>query len=307
MMNKLPKISIIGTGRVGAAVAFSLLIKGLAKEMVLVDYNADVAAGEALDLLHATCFANPIDIYSGDYAATKGSDIVIISASVSAKGMKSRLDLCQGNVELFKQTIPQIAKASPEAILLIISNPLDIMTYVALKLSGFAKSKVIGTGTLIDSGRFRSLLANRAKVHPDDVSAYILGEHGDSQFPVLSRADIGGVVFKKHSAEVVADIFEQTRFGGYAVIKRKGFTCYSIALATVTLVASIVYDSRRIYPVSTLVNGYCGVDDICISVPAIIGGEGILRILELEMTTVEQKSFRNSAEILQKIIASLRL
>ena len=275
--------------------------------MVLVDYNADVAAGEALDLLHATCFASPIDIYSGDYADTKDSDIVIISSSIPAKNFKSRLDLCQGNTELFKQIIPKIAKVSPGAILVIISNPLDIMTYIALKISGFAKSKVMGTGTLIDSGRFRSLLANKAKVNPEDVSAYILGEHGDSQFPVLSRADVGGVPFKKHSAEIIAEIFAQARLGGYAVIKKKGFTNYSIALATTTLVSSIVYNSRRVYPISTLVSGYCGVNDVCISVPAIIGSEGVLRTLDLDMNENEQESFRNSAKILQEVIASLQL
>jgi L-lactate dehydrogenase len=307
MMTKLPKISIIGTGRVGSAIAFSLLIKGLAKEMVLVDYNPDVAAGDALDLMHATCFASPIDIHGGDYADTKDSDIVIISSSIPSKDIKSRLDLCQGNTELFKQTIPKIANASPNAILIIISNPLDIMTYVALKISGFSASKVIGIGTMIDSGRFRSLIAHEAQINPEEIHAYILGEHGDSQFPVLSYADVGGVPFRPKSTET-KKIFEQARLGGYTVMNKKGFTNYSIALATATLVDCIVYDRHKIYPVSTLINGYCEVDDVCISVPTIIGSEGILKIVELnDMTTSEQRAFHDSAKILKELIGSLKL
>jgi L-lactate dehydrogenase len=221
MMSKLPKISIIGDGRVGSAIAFSLLLKGLAKEMVLVDYNSDVAVGDALDLSHATTFANSVNIYSGDYADTKDSDIVVISSSVPCKDLTSRLDFSQGNTDHFKEMIPKIVKASPNAILLVISNPLDIMTYVALKISGFPSSRVIGTGTLIDTGRFRSLLAKEVKINPEDIHVYILGEHGDSQFPLLSCGEIGGIPFDRTSPKI-KEICEQTRLWAYHIIQKKG-------------------------------------------------------------------------------------
>lgn len=307
MVSKAPKISIVGMGRVGSVVAFSILMKGLAAEMVLVDYNPDVAEGDALDLLHASSFTSPVDIRGGDYSDTKNSDVVIICASIPSKNIKSRLDLCKGNTDLFKEIIPKIAKASPEAILIVITNPLDIMTYCALKISKFPPSRVMGTGTLIDSGRFRALLARASKINSEEIHAYILGEHGDRQFPVLSQADVGCVRFKERSKARVAEIFKETRQGGYLVMQKKGFTNYAIALATNTLVECIVKDERKIYPVSTLVDGYCGIKNICLSIPAIIGREGILRTLELEMRKEEQKAFKDSARILKDIINSLEL
>ncbi|MBU0686916.1 MAG: L-lactate dehydrogenase [Candidatus Margulisbacteria bacterium] len=305
-MDKGAKISLVGTGRVGSAVAFSTLIKGLAKEMVLVDYNPKAAEGDALDLLHASCFAQPVDVRGGDYPDTKDSDIVIISASIPMKDIKSRLDLCQGNVELFKQIIPKIAQASPNAIIILITNPLDIMTYAALKISGFPKERVIGTGTLIDSGRFRSLVANAAHINPEEIHAYIIGEHGDSQFPVLSRANVGGRKFRERAKPKIEEFFEQTKKGGYLVMEKKGFTNYAIALSTTTLVECIVKDLKKIYPVSTLVNDYYGVSDLCISVPTIIGSGGAERVIDLELDENEIKKFQDSAKILKDITTSLK-
>jgi len=306
MISKAPKISIIGAGRVGSTVAFSLLMKGLASELVLVDYNRNAADGDALDLLHASSFAHPMVIRGGDYPDTAGSDIVIICASIPAKDIKSRLDLCQGNTDLFKQIIPKIAAASPQAILIIITNPLDVMTYAALKISNFPANRVIGTGTMIDSGRFRALLSDAAKINPDEIHAYILGEHGDSQFPVFSLANVGGVKFKERSKVKIDDLFQQTQQGGYLVMQKKGFTNYGIALATATIVECIVKDERKIYPVSTLVNNNYGVADLCISVPCVIGREGVGRIIELELSAEEQKAFQGSAKVLQEITTSLK-
>lgn len=307
MIGQAPKISIIGMGKVGSAIAFSILIKGLGGEMVLVDFYREAAEGDALDLLHASPFAHPIEIRAGDYDDTRDSDVVIICASIPSKGIQSRLDLCQGNATLFREIIPQIVAASPEAILLIITNPLDIMTHAALKISGFPAARVLGTGTLIDSGRFRSLLAAEAKIHPDEIHAYILGEHGDSQFPVLSQAGVGSVPFSERSAGRVAELFEQARQGGYMVMKKKGFTNYAIALATATIVEAIVQDRRKIYPVSTRVEGYYGLQDLCLSVPAIIGSGGVLRTVPVELNEEEQKALRKSAAVLEEIIRSLQL
>ena len=300
----MAKISVIGCGKVGSAIAFSLLIKGLASEMVLVDYNPKAAEGDALDLLQASCFIHPMDIRGGDYPDTKDSDIVIVTASVPMNDIKSRLDLCQGNVELFKGVIPQIAKASPNASIIMITNPLDIMTYAALKLSGFPSRRVIGTGTMIDSGRFRALIASETRINADELHAYIIGEHGDSQFAALSSANVGGRKFKESLR--INELFEQTRKGGYLVMEKKGFTNYAIALSTATLVESILKDLRKIYPVSTLVNNYYGVSDLCISVPCIISREGVARVVEIELNDKEQKAFQDSARTLQDITTSLK-
>jgi len=306
MIAKAPKVSIVGMGRVGSAVAYSILVKGLAGEMVLVDYNRNSADGEALDLLHASSFATPMDIKGGDYPDTKDSDVVIVCASIPSKDIKSRLDLCQGNTDLFKQVIPKIASASPNAILIIITNPLDVMTYAALKISKFPSNRVIGTGTLIDSGRFRALLSNAAKINPAEIHAYILGEHGDSQFPVFSLANVGGVKFQEKSKVKIDEYFDQTKKGGYLVMEKKGYTNWGIALATANLVECIVNDQKKILSVSTLVNNYCGVSDLCISVPAIVGREGVSRVIELEMSAEEQKAFQSSAKVLQEVTTSLK-
>ena len=302
----MPKISLIGIGKVGSTIAYSILLKGLASEMVLVDCNHDVADGDALDLLHASTFAHPMQIRSGDYSDAKDSDIVIICASIPSKDIKSRLDLCHGNTNLFKEIIPKITQASPNAILIVITNPIDIMVFTALKISRFPASRVIGTGTMVDSGRFRALLAAKTKVNPTDIHAYIIGEHGESQLPVLSRADMRSISIQERSTAETAKIFEQTRWGGDMVIQKKGFTNYAIALATATLVECIIYDKHKIYPVSTFVNDYYGMQDLCISVPAIIGRKGVDRILHIELNEDEQKAFQHSAKIIKDIISSLQ-
>ncbi|MBU0573029.1 MAG: L-lactate dehydrogenase [Candidatus Margulisiibacteriota bacterium] len=306
MINKAPKISVIGDGRVGSVVAYSLLLKELAGEIMLVDYNKNFAEGDALDMLHASAFTRQTDIVAGDYEDTKGSDIVIITASIPMKDIKSRLDLCQGNTELFKDIIPRLVKASPEAVLILISNPLDIMTYIALKISKLAAGKVIGTGTMIDSGRFRALVASEARICPDEIHAFILGEHGDSQFPAFSSAEVGGRRFRDRSKDKLKELFDQTVKGGYAVMQKKGFTNYAIAMATATLVDSIVNDRKKIYPVSTLINDYHGFSDLCISVPAVIGRNGVERVVDMEFTPEEEAAFKKSARMLQDINGSIK-
>ena len=208
---------------------------------------------------------------------------------------------------IHKNIIPRIAKASPGAVLVIITNPLDIMTYVALKISQFPASRVMGTGTLIDSGRFRALLAKEGNINPEEVHTYILGEHGDSQFPVVSLADVGGIRLKEKVKDRIADIFDNTKNGGQMVMQKKGYTNYAIALATSTLVECIVYDKRKIYPVSTLVDRECGVEDVCISIPCVIGRKGIVHRLELDMNDEEKEAFKNSAGLLKDIISSLEI
>ncbi|HHT09954.1 MAG TPA: L-lactate dehydrogenase [Atribacter sp.] len=302
------KISLVGVGRVGSMLALTILMKGLAKEMVLVGENNHQAQGEAYDLIHASSFAHPMKIYAGPIEATSHSDIIVVSASVPMTNMKNRLDLGTGNATLFRNLIPQLSQLSPEAIFIIITNPVDIMTYYTIRLSNFPPSRVMGTGTLIDSGRFRSLLGLYSGIHPEDIHAYILGEHGESEFPVLSLADFGGmgmenslpVCRKTCPLKNLAEVFEEAKDGGMLVYRHKGYTNHAIALATCTLIEAIFKDSGRILPVSTLIDGYLGVTDMCLSMPVVLGQEGILKIIELNMNEQEQTAFRSSAAVLKK-------
>ncbi|MCG8583826.1 MAG: lactate dehydrogenase, partial [Pirellulales bacterium] len=223
------KISIVGIGRVGGAIAFSIVQHGVADELVLVNRTHKIAEGEAQDLLHANAFtAKPMIIRAGEVSDTAKSDIVILCASVPyPTDMKSRSEMAGGNHAILSELVPAIAQASPGAILVVITNPVDAMTFLVHKLSGFPATKVIGTGTLIDSARYRALLSREFKIHPDDIRAYILGEHGDRQFPALSLAMIGGVSIR-HS-EAAQRLFDDTVRGGYEVMERKGYTNYAIA------------------------------------------------------------------------------
>lgn len=299
------KISIIGTGRVGSTLGFAVVMKGLANELVLVNRTHAVAVGEALDLCHASTLApDPIHVYAGNIEDTQGSDIVVLCASVPfGKQYTTRNDLAVGNTELFRQYVPQIVKHSPGTCLLIVTNPVDVMSYVAWKLSELPSDRVIGTGTLIDSMRYRSLLSEELGIHPDDIRAYILGEHGDSQFPALSLALYGGERVKE--SEAAQRLFEQTVRSGYDVVQRKGHTNFAIALAASLIIESIAHDSHRTMPVSTLIDGYAGVSDVYLSVPAVIGRAGIVRTLHPQLNHKEKQAFVQSADVVQDVIHTI--
>lgn len=298
------KISIVGIGRVGGSIAMTIVQEGVADELVLVNRTSDIAQGEAQDLLHASALTTkPMTIRAGDLVDTAESDIVILCPSIPLPSdLESRGDFATGNRALLAELVPTIAAESPEAILLVVTNPVDAMTYVVLKASGFPPSRVIGTGTLIDSARYRSLLSREFKIHPDDIRAYILGEHGDCQFPALSLAMTGGVSIR--DSEASRRLFDETRRGGYEVVNRKGYTNYAIALATLLIVKSIVGDWHRTMPVSTLIDGYLDVHDVCLSVPAVIGREGIVRQLRPPLAADEVVAFQRAAAAVQKTIAA---
>ncbi len=296
------KISVVGIGRVGSALAFTVVIKGLADELVLVHRTEEVADGEARDLAHASAFADHrMTIRAGQVEDTSGSDVVVVCASVpQPRDIADRAELGLGNTRLFRQLIPPLAAASPEAILLVVTNPVDVMTYFALQWSGFPASRVLGTGTLIDSGRFRALLSAHANIHPDDLRAYILGEHGDTQFPALSLALTGGEPIPP--TQTVGRLFDETVRSGYEVVQKKGFTNYAVALAAGLILESIVHDERRTMPVSTLIDGYLGVHDVCLSVPAVVGRAGIARALEPPLSADEVVAFHASADTVRQTI-----
>lgn len=297
------KISVVGVGRVGSTVAFSLVVRGLAEEVVLVDRAEEMAKGEAWDLMHSTAFTEHYtEVRAGGYEDTAGSEVVVIGASVPWKPeFRSRLDLAIGNAELYREIVPRIAKASPNAVLVVVTNPVDVMTHHALTLSGFDPARVIGTGTLIDSARFRSLLSQELGIHPDDIRAYILGEHGDSQFPALSVALTGGKRVDSES-DRAREIFQSAIRAGHAVFERKGYTNYAIALSVATMVEAIVNDSRRTMPVSARVDGYLGVRDLCLSLPCVLGRGGVIRQLQPELSAEESEAFRQSARIVGEAI-----
>ncbi len=300
------KISIIGTGRVGSATAFALLLKGLAHELVMVGRDRTKAEGEARDLQHASAFIRPMKIYAGTIDATRDSQIVIITASSPWIDTTHRLTMAKDNTAIFREIIPQIARLSPDAILVVVTNPVDVMTHLALKLSRFSPNKVLGTGTLIDTGRFRSILAEAWGINALDVRAYILGEHGDSQFPALSVASAGGVKFDEHD-QLVMNAADQARTGGYEVFKHKGFTNFAVAIASMLICEAITTDSRAVLPVSTLIDGWHGVRDVCLSLPVVMGRAGIVRTLPIDLDEQEIGQLRESAKVLRGVIESLEV
>lgn len=297
------KVSIIGVGRVGSTVAYTLTMRGLGDELVLVNRRRQVAEGEAFDLQHALSFTDkPMTIRAGEVADTAGSDIVILCASVpTPPDITDRLALGPANAKLFDALIPPLAEASPRAILIVVSNPVDVLTHRTLILSHFEPTRVIGAGTLIDSARLRTMLSERVGIHPDDVRAYILGEHGASQFPAFSLARAGGAKLDERIANHA--LFEQAVDAGVRVFRHKGYTNYAISMATALIVDSIVHDARRTMPVSVRIDGWLGVSDVCLSVPAVVGRAGVTKVLTPELSDAEAAAFRRSAEVVREAIA----
>jgi len=301
------KITIVGMGRVGSAIAFASVIDPLASELLLINRNREKAEGDALDLNHASALRNSnMNIRAGDIADSAGSDIIIFTASMPyGDPTRKRLDLATENLPILREWIPPLAAASPDAILIMVTNPVDAMTYAAIKLSGFPPMRVIGTGTLLDSVRYRSLLSTELQIHADDIRAYILGEHGDSQFAAHSIAMTGGQRF--YASDTSRRMFTETVNMGYEVSRLKGHTCYGIAMATNLIIDSIVYDLRHTMPVSVLIDGYVGITDVCLSLPVVIGRAGVTRILHPPLNDDEQAMFKQSATKVKQTIAQMRL
>lgn len=301
------KVSMIGLGHVGATLAYTIVMKGLANELVLINRNIDKARSDAQDLIHSLAFTpHRMDIYAGGMGDAKGSDVVILCVSVPWQpSYNSRFDLAPGNVKLFKELLPSLVSSCPDATFIIITNPVDVMTYCMLKITGLPAHRVMGVGTLIDSARFREYLSQEKGVHPDDIRAYVLGEHGDSQFPALSIAYAGG----EHIANKIdsEEVFRQAAFSGQEIMKGKGYSNFAVSMATALIVESIFMDSLRTIPVSTLIDGYLGESDVCLSVPAIIGSKGIVRVLKPELNDEEQQAFHVCAGLIREQIDQLKI
>ncbi len=302
------KIAIVGVGAVGATSAYALMIAGLASEIVLVDVNEQKAQGEAMDLAHGAPFVRPVTIRSGKYADCAGAQIVVITAGAAQKPGETRLDLVKKNVGIFHSMIPQVAAAAPDAILLVVANPVDILTYATLKISGFAQGRVLGSGTVLDTARLRSLIGQRLSVDPRSVHAHVIGEHGDSEVVVWSRATVAGMPIEEFcaqrgtpcAADMQAEIGQQVVRAAYEIIERKGATFYAIGLAVRQLVEAILRDHNTVYTVSTLLTGQLGAEDVCLSLPSIVDRGGVEGVLVPGISDQEAAAFRRSADLLHE-------
>lgn len=309
------KVAVIGAGNVGATFAYALLQSGLASEIVLIDANHARAEGEAMDLNHAAPLARPARVWAGDYPDITGAAVTVVTAGSAQRPGETRLDLTARNVEIFKSIIPRVAVHNPKGIILIATNPVDILSYAAWKLSGLPKERVFGSGTVLDTARFRYLLSQYFKVDPRSVHAYIIGEHGDSEVPVWSLANIAGMRLPVYCAqndmgcagEDLEDIFRRTRDAAYHIIERKGATYYAIASGLLRIVEAILRDQSTVMSVSSYIQNYYDIEDVYLSLPTIIDAGGVERILRLELAPEEIIGLRNSANVLRQLIHDLKL
>jgi len=306
------KVSIIGGGgRVGSNAAFALQCAGLVSEIQLLDANADMAEGEALDLLHGSSAIADQRIYAGDYGRAKDSDIFVITAGLRRKPDESRLDLINRNVALFSGILDSIKAAGfrRDALIFVVSNPVDILTQLAAAKLGLPWSQVLGLGTMLDTARFRSLIAQELKLAPTQVKALILGEHGDSMFPVWSSATYAGLPLAKYpgcTPTFQSQIFERTKGSGAEVIRKKGGAGWAVGLTIAEVVHAIVRDQRQVLPVSTVQQGAYGLRGVALSVPTIVGRAGALAHVEVELWPKEQQALQASARALQDTFAKVQ-
>lgn len=299
------KISIIGGGGlVGSCTAFALQAAGIGNHIALIDANAEMAAGQALDLLHGTCITADQVFTSGGYEHIPDTDVICITAGLRRKPDESRLDLINRNVDLFLGILGDIRSAGPKpgAIVVVVSNPVDVLTYLAADLLDLPKHQVIGLGTVLDSVRFRSLIAERLSVAPTQLSALILGEHGDSMVPIWSSATVGGMPLDKHPAwtpSLANELFTRTKGSGAEVISRKGGAGFAVGLAIRDVIAAIEGDLRQLLPVSSVQSGAYGIRDVALSLPTVVGREGVVAVHEFELWPKEMQGLRQSGQVLR--------
>lgn len=309
----LRKVAIVGCGMVGSSTAFSLMMSGLFTDIVLIDVNTKKAEGEAMDLSHCLPFTSPAEIRAGSYDDISDCGIIIVTAGVAQKPDETRMDCIKKNADVFKSVIPQIAAKNGDAFLLIVSNPVDVLAYVAYKLSGFPSNRVFGSGTVLDSARLRLTLGKHLSVDPRSVHAFVIGEHGDSELAVWSSANISGIDLEKYCehkgftrhTENQAKLERDVKNSAYEIIERKDATYYGIAAATRRICESIVRDEHSIMPVSTLVTGHYGLNDVFISVPSLIGANGVEDVLDIGLDKDEYEKLVDSANTLKSAIKSI--
>jgi len=311
----IKKCAIIGCGNVGATTAYSLMLDCTFSEIVLIDIDHRKASGEAADLNHGLPFIAPMDIYAGDYSDISDASIIIITAGANQKPGQTRTDLVRLNAKIFKSIVENIIKYNTDAILLVVTNPVDVLTYVTLKISGFPPSRVIGSGTVLDTARLKYLSGQYLGVDNRNIHTFIIGEHGDSELAVWSCATVSGIPLTQFcnsecldcGMEKLVKIYDQVKNSAYDIIEAKGATYYAIAESVRRIVNAIVHDEDSILPVSSLINGHYGINDICLGVPSIVGRTGIKGILDLPLNDQEYHDLQKSAQKMKEIIDSLQL
>ena len=312
-MHNYKKCGVIGCGNVGATTAYTLMISGLFTEIVLVDIDTVKASGEAEDIAHGIPFNSPSDIYAGNYDDLSDAGIVIITAGVSQRQGETRLDLLQRNTKVFSSIIDNLKKTNFDGIILVVTNPVDILTYITIAMSGYDSKKVLGSGTVLDTARLKQLMGNELQVDPRNIHTFIIGEHGDSELPVWSSANVSGIDISSFchkcsdscSESTFEEIFEDVRDSAYRIINAKGSTYYAIAEAVRRIVEAIVRDERAILPVSALLEGEYGINGICLGVPCVIGKNGIEEILEIPLNENEKSKLLLSASTLHSTLGNL--
>ncbi|HHW22922.1 MAG TPA: L-lactate dehydrogenase [Clostridiaceae bacterium] len=313
--NDINKVTIVGTGFVGSTTAYTLMLNGLISELVLIDINATKAKGEAMDLNHGLPFAKPVKIYQGTYEDSRDSDLVIITAGANQKVGETRIDLVHKNTAVFRDIISQIIKYnSPEnTLILVVTNPVDILTYVTWKLSGFPVNRVLGSGTVLDTARFKYLIGEHVGVDARNVHGYILGEHGDTELPAWSLTTIAGMPMDVYCSTCKScndhqnrdEIFNKVKNAAYEIINAKGATYYAVALAVERIVEAIIRNEHSILTVSSILQGQYGISDVALSVPTLVDRNGVNKVLEVPLTEEEQKLLHHSANSLKEIIKDL--
>lgn len=309
------KITILGAGNVGASIAYTFAVAGTCSEIVLVDINKEKAKGEAMDIRQGLSFCHPVDIYDGDYEDAAGSDIVVVTLGRARKPGQTRIDLAQSNVDIIKSVMPGIAKAAPDAIYVVVSNPVDVLTYAILKCTNLSPNQVIGSGTVLDTSRLKSLLAGHVDLSPQSVHAYVFGEHGDTSMVPWSLTTIAGMTMEEYrdnvdggnifTDEALSDMVVDVRTAGGEVIKRKGATFYAIALSVNKICDVILRDAHAVLTVSTLTNGRYGLEDVCLSLPYVISGHGIEREITPKLLPEEIEKLHISANSLKEVISGI--
>lgn len=307
------KITIIGSGSVGSTIAYTLTVNGICSEIVMIDINNEKALGEALDIRQGIPFCNPCSVYAGSYADAENSDIVIITSGIPRKAGQTRLELAQTNIDVLKGIIPEITHFAPDAVYLLVSNPVDILTYAFCKCSGIPEDRIIGSGTILDTARLRSRLSEYYKISQNNVHAYVLGEHGDSSFIPWSLANISNVHIddcpKSFSAGNTIlpeldreEILEHVRKSGGRVIERKGATFYAVSISVCHICKCLLSGIDTTMTISTMMHGEYGIDDVCLSTLSVVGNKGIRSKVMLPLNDDEILKLRNSADKLKEII-----
>ncbi|MDT2831277.1 L-lactate dehydrogenase [Vagococcus carniphilus] len=303
------KIIVVGNGAVGSSYTFALVTQDIAQEVGIIDIDKNKAEGDAIDLSHALAFTSPKKIYAAEYSDCKDADLVVITAGTAQKPGETRLDLVNKNLNIFQGIVKSIVDSGFNGIFLVASNPVDILTYATWKFSGFPQHKVIGSGTSLDSARFRQTISELVGVDARNVHGYILGEHGDTEFPVWSHANIAGLQIyewvKDHpevDEEEMVNIFFKVRDAAYTIIEKKGATFYGIAVALARITKAILNDENAILPLSVYLDGHYGLNDIFIGAPAVINSNGVQNIVEIPLTDAEQEKFDYSAQKLKEVM-----